>query len=228
MKRRIPCEWIRSLLLSEAFWWVLPTPAIYYLNRARVNTPVEVPSLPENEWSQRERRSLLSASEERLRNIEGKGPGLATVTAVIAAAVLVALVGGWNESEAFAKVLLVLATLYTFLSLCTPIYLVGPLRRHTVHVAELEQAAGDPQPEEYLAAHSAEAAMENDLQNLRLANHLDAARRELTYALVLVVVWALLVPATGLLRGDGVQEPQHTPAVVTPSPFHHWMPGGHR
>jgi hypothetical protein len=67
-----------------------------------------------------------------------------------------------------------------------------------VHVADLEAAAQDARPEEVLAARSADAAMQNDLQNLRLANHLDASRRELAYALVLVVLWALLVPATGV------------------------------
>ena len=198
MKARGLAESARSLLLSERFWRILPTPAIYYLNKKRVTTPVEVPSMPETEWSQRERRSLLTTSEGRLRNIEGKGPGLATITAVIAAAVLLALGSGWDESDWVAKILLTLATLYTLLSLCTPIYLVGPLKRHTVHVADLKVAVQDAHPEEVLAARSADAAMQNDLQNLRLANHLDASRRELAYALVLVVLWALLVPVTGV------------------------------
>jgi hypothetical protein len=50
------------------------------------------------ECSRRERRALLTASEERLRNIEGKGPGLATVSAVIVAVILLAIAGGWRES----------------------------------------------------------------------------------------------------------------------------------
>jgi hypothetical protein len=225
MDRAFP-KWVRSLLLSDTFWRILPTPAILYLNKERVTTPVQVPAMPETEWSQRERRLLLTASEDRLRNLEGKGPGLATITAVIAAAVLLALGGGgWGESDVVAKILLALATLYTLLSLCTPLYLVGPLRRNALHVTELEAAAQDAQPEERLAARSADAAMKNDLQNLRLANHLDASRRELAYAFVLVIVWALLVPVTGVLRGDQARPPQYMPPTVAPGLHHHWAPG---
>lgn len=93
-----------------------------------------------------------------------------------------------------------LAAFYAALSLCTPLYLVGPLTRHTVTVEDLKDAAADPQPPELLATRSAEQAMQNDLQNLRLANHLDASRRELAYALALVIVWALLVPVSTVLR----------------------------
>lgn len=220
---RLP-EPVRSVLLSDVFWRILPTPAIYYLNRERVTTAVQVPMMPATEWSQRERRSLLSTSEDRLRNIESKGPGLAAVTAVIAAAVLLSL-GEWGESDWLARVLLALATLYVALSLCTPLYLVGPLRRHTVHVEDLEEAAQDAEPEELLANRSADAAMQNDLQNLRLANHLDASRRELTYALALVVLWAMLVPATGVLQRQQGQLATSIPRNVAPYPYRHWLPG---
>lgn len=215
---------VRKVLLSEYLWRVLPTPAIFYLNRTRVTTPTDVPAMPDEEWSRRERRSLLSRSEERLRNIEGKGPGLAAVTAVIAAAVLLALTG-WGESEWPAKVLLALAAFYVTLSLCTPLYLVGPLTRHTVTVEDLKDAAGDPRPQELLSARSAEQAMQNDLQNLRLANHLDASRRELTYALALVVLWALLVPTTGVLHRQQARRPPNTPGAIAPYLYRHWMPG---
>jgi hypothetical protein len=215
---------VQSLLLSEWLWRLLPTPAIYYLNRTRITTPTQVPAMPDEEWSQRERRSLLARSEERLRNIEAKGPGLAAVTAVIAAAVLLALTG-WGESEWPAKLLLVLASVYVTLSLCTPLYLVGPLTRHTVTVEDLELAVQDPRPEELLAAKSAEQAMQNDLQNLRLANHLDASRRELAYALVLVIVWALLVPVTGLLHTDALTSVPEGPRVLVPGLHHYWAPG---
>lgn len=94
MRNRLSAS-VREVLLSEWLWRVLPTPAIFYLNRSRVTTPLEVPAMPDEEWSLRERRSLLSRSEERLRNIEGKGPGLAAVTAVIAAAVLLRL--SWSS-----------------------------------------------------------------------------------------------------------------------------------
>jgi hypothetical protein len=223
MKDRLSAG-IRKGLLSERLWRVLPTPAIFYLNRTRVTTPTEVPDMPDNEWSRRERRSLLSRSEDRLRNIEGKGPGLAAVTAVIAAAVLLALTG-WGESEWPAKVLLALAVFYVALSLCTPLYLVGPLTRHTVTVEDLEDAAGDQRPHELLAARSAEQAMQNDLQNFRLANHLDASRRELAYALALVIVWALLVPVSTILRTDSPTSLPAAPRFPVPGVHGYWGSG---
>ena len=111
---------------------MLPTPAIVYLNRARVTTPVEIPAMPKSEWSQRERRALLDRSEDRLRNIEGKGPGLAAVTAVVAAAVLLALTG-WGESDWPARALLVVATLYLALDslhAAVPRGTLDPQHRH--------------------------------------------------------------------------------------------------
>jgi hypothetical protein len=62
--------------------------------------------------------------------------------------------------------------------------------------------------EEALANSAATAAMKNDLRNLRLTNLLDAARRELAYALALVVLWTLLVPVTGVLKRDSAASSQ--------------------
>lgn len=186
---------LERLLLSSAFWYVLPTPATYFLNRKRLITPAEIGSMPTTGWSKQERRGLLERSEARLQNIEGKGPGVAAVTAVVAAGVLIALTDGWNEAGCLAKAFLVLAAFYTALSLPTAIYLVGPLKRHVIDVADLEEAAPDADPEERLAAISADAAMRNDLQNMRLANHLDAARRELAYALTFLSCWVATLAA---------------------------------
>lgn len=210
---------VRRALLSEKFWWILPTPAILYLNRVRLREPVEVPTLPPGNWSRRERHRLLAASEERLRNLEGKGPGLATLTAIVVAAVLVALTSGWAESTTVPRVILVLASIYVLLSLLMPLYLVGPLRRNTIHLVELETAAGGSDPEETTAQSAASAAMNNDLRNLRVANLLDAARRELIYALALLLAWVLLVPATGLLRREtGDPGSDHCPRSVLAPP----------
>jgi hypothetical protein len=198
---------VREALLSDTFWRLLPTPATYFLNRERLQTPAAMPPLPTEDWSRRERRELLAASEERLRNLEGKGPGLATVNAVIAAAVLVAITTGWDKSTALARIILGLASLYAALSLIMPLYLVGPLKRDTIHLVELTHAAGTADAEEALAQSAAEAAMGNDVRNLRVSNLLDAARRELSYALVLLVLWVLLVPATGLLKRDTASHP---------------------
>lgn len=236
---------IRRALLSEKLWWILPTPAVLYLNRARLREPAEMPTLPPGDWSRRERRALLIASEDRLRNLEGKGPGLATITAIVVAAVLVALTSGWDESTTVSRVILVLASIYVLLSLLMPLYLVGPLRRDTIHLAELEAAARGDDPEESIAQSAATAAMNNDLRNLRVANLLDAARRELGYALALLLVWVLLVPATGLLRREMGPDPgpghcQHSrlapdsggepkPSLVKVTfPCRHWPVSAHR
>ena len=57
MKRSPTPAWLRAVLLSDPFWRLLPTPAIVYLNRALVTTPVEVPAIP--------KQSGPSASVER-------------------------------------------------------------------------------------------------------------------------------------------------------------------
>jgi hypothetical protein len=193
---------VHALLLSEPVWRLFPTLGTLYLNRHRVREPVRLPDLPQNEWSRSQRHDLLTFSEERMRNIEAKGPGLATVSAVIVAAVLLAIIGGWDESTGVARAILVLTALYTAFSLLMPMYLVGPLKRDTVHLRSIETAARADDPEEALAHFAAEGAMRNDLRNLRLANLLDAARRELAYALALLLLWVVLVPVTGLMRKD--------------------------
>jgi hypothetical protein len=198
MNRGVP-EPARRLFLSAAFWRLFPTLATLYLNWDRVREPMKMPSLPATDWSRRERRGLLDNSEERLRSLEGKGPGLAAVSAVIVAAVLIAIVSGWNESTTPARVILALAAVYATSSLVMPLFLVGPLRRDTVHVSELYAAAQSDDPEEALATAAADAAMRNDLRNLRLSNLLDASRRELSYALLLLLLWAILLPATSAL-----------------------------
>jgi hypothetical protein len=214
-------HWLRRLLLSAPAWWVLPTPATIYLNRVRLTAPMPVPNLAPASWWRQQRHGLLSASEDRLRNIEGKGPGLATVSAVIVGAVVLALASGWDESEPLGRVLLVLAAAYGGVSLMMPLYLVGPVKRDTLHVADMEQASRKKDPEEALAQDAAEAAMRNDLRNLGLVNLLDAARRELFYTFAILLLWGLLVPATGLLRRDAptnLKESKSPPAATTQPP----------
>ncbi len=208
---------LRRLLLSELFWRLLPTPATLYLNHAHVHEPMKVPDFPAGDWSRRERRALLTSSEERMRNLEAKGPGLATISAVIVAAVLVSVTGGWDESTTLARIMLVLASVYAVLSLLMPLYLVGPLQRDAVHIAELETAALANDPEEALAKSAAEAAMSNDLRNLRLSNLLDAARRELSYALALLLLWAISVPGLSVLERDPSQRQSGSQAGTSPS-----------
>jgi hypothetical protein len=94
-----------------------------------------------------------------------------------------------------------------------PLYLAGPVKRETLHVADLQDAAGDEDPEEGLADRAAQAAMRNDLRNLGLVNLLDAARRELFYTFALLLLWGLLVPATGVLRRQSTQDASGSKAV---------------
>lgn len=207
--------WLDRVLLSEPVWWVLPTPTTYYLNRVRVTTPTDMPDLPAADWARQERHNLLSGSQDRLASIEGKGPGLATVSAVIVGAVVLALASGWQESMWPGRLLLVLAAVYGGFSLLMPLYLVGPIKRETLDSADLQDAGGDEDPEERLADRAAQAAMRNDLRNLRLANLLDAARRELLYTFALLLLWGMLVPATGVLRREATQDPS-TPKAPPP------------
>jgi len=191
---------IKHILLSTPVWRALPTPATYYLNRERVRTPMTMPSLPPTDWSRSERRALLEGAEQRLRNLEGKAPGAATISTVLSAGVVAATTAGWQESDAAARIVLGLAALYGFLGLLTPLYLVGPMRRSVIHVEDLVEASASRSEDELLADHAAEAAMSNDLANRRVGNMLDAARRELAYVLVLLAVWLVAVPGTGLLK----------------------------
>jgi hypothetical protein len=71
--------------------YVLPTLSTLYVNRAALRQPGRPPILSEDEWSRTQRHNLLASSEDRLRSIEAKGPGLAAACAVVAAGVLLAL-----------------------------------------------------------------------------------------------------------------------------------------
>lgn len=192
---------VRDLMASKPVWWLLPTPSTYFFNKQpALQTPQAGPKLPAAPWSQRERHGLLSTSQEHMRSLEGKGPGLATIGGVIFAAALVALTTGWDESTCLARLILVLATVYAVLSLLMPLYLVGPLARNLVTASDLEKVARVKDPEEALAAEASENAMVNFSRNKRLSNSLDAARRELVYALALLVAWVVLVPWWGTLK----------------------------
>jgi hypothetical protein len=182
---------------------LLPTLSTLYVNKRLVKSP-PVPRLPAAEWAQRERRAMLDRSVDRLRGIEGKGPGLATVSAILAGAALLAVATHWDDSNVAAKALLVIAAGYTVASLVTPIYLVGQQRRYQVD-GLLEAAAGESDPEEWLAQQAGEAWARNSERVTKLGNLQDAARNELALAFAVLIAWALLVPVSGAL------EAHHTP-----------------
>lgn len=189
-----------EILLSDLLWKLLPTPAAYLFNRVRMREPATMPSLPDDDWALMERRALLVDSHERRASLEGKGPGLATVTAVVVAGSVLAIVGGWHESTLIAKIILVIAGVYTGLSLLTPLYLVGPVKRSVITTVDLTAAAKEIRPEQAMAHRAADAAMATDFENQRIANLLDAARRELAYSMIALLVWVVLVPVAGILE----------------------------
>jgi hypothetical protein len=184
-------------LTGRAGEYLLPTLSTLYVN-TRLVKPPPVPRLPTASWAQRERREMLDRSIDRLRGIEGKGPALATVSAIFAGAVLLALATQWDNSNVAGEAMLVLATGYTVASLVTPIYLVGQQRRYQLD-GLLEAAADDTDPEEWLAQQSADLWARNSERVTKLGNLQDAARNELALAFAVLIAWALLVPVSGAL-----------------------------
>jgi hypothetical protein len=187
----------RAVLLHRLSQYLLPTPSALYFNRTKV-TPPPVPRVPSAEWSNRERRAMLERSVQRLQGIEAKGPGLATINAIVAAGVVAALATQWGDSTLAGKVLLALSGLYAALSLIAPIYLVGPQPRHQLD-GLLAEAAAAPDPDAFLGEQAAELWANNSERVTRLANLQDAARNELAIALLLLLAWAALGPALGVV-----------------------------
>jgi hypothetical protein len=192
-------------LTGRAGEYLVPTLSTLYVNRRHVKPP-SVPQLPAASWSRRERREMLCRSVDRLRSIEGKGPALATISAIFAGAVLLALATQWGESNVAGKALLVVATGYTVASLVTPIYLIGQQRRYQLD-GLLESAAAEADPEEWLAQQAAELWARNSERITKLGNLQDAARGELTLGFAVLIAWSLLVPVSGALEAHQTPKP---------------------
>lgn len=204
---------VRWVMLGRIAEWMLPTPSTFYFNAVAMPPPPEPVELPDTDWARRESHALLDRSEDRRRTIETKGPGLATVSAILVAGVLVALSSGWERSTWPARLLLGGATFYAMVSLLVPIYLVGPLRRQTIRSVEIAEAADEDNPEAFLAHKARVGAAINDHDNLSLTNLQAAARREARFVWVLLISWALLVPLTGI--GEGTEAPAAAYAAPT-------------
>jgi hypothetical protein len=169
---------------------VLSLPLALHVNRRFLAGPAAAPpELPENSWAFAEQQRLLDRSEQRLQSIEGKGPGLATVAAVVAAAIGVAISLSWNDATVLQRVVLAAAGAYALMSLATPIKLVGPIERSTITATQLAEIAGEEHPEARLARECAQAAADNDRSTLRLSNLQAASRNDLVAATVLFVAW---------------------------------------
>jgi hypothetical protein len=194
--------------LERAVSWVVWRPGQYvfplglalYVNRRWLDDgPGATPDLPNKPWMPDEQRALLARSEQRLQSIESKGPGLATVCAVVVAAVAVAISLTWKDATTLARVILVASGTYALLSLYAPIRLVGPVRRSTITSAHLADAGAQSHGEEALGRLYAEAADANDHETLRLSNPQAASRNDLAVATVLFAAWGLLA-ITGCAR----------------------------
>jgi len=147
---------------------LLPLPLAVYTNHRFLAGPAPAPpELPESAWALTEQQRLLERSEQRLESIEGKGPGLATVGAVVAAAIGVAISLTWDDASTFERVLLATAAAYAVMSLAAPIKLVGPIERSTITIAQLAEVAANQRPEVSLARQCAQAAADNDRSTLR-------------------------------------------------------------
>lgn len=183
-----------------AFWRLaprlLPLPTALFVNIRflRGDSPAP-PELPKTAWAFQEQQRLLERSEERLESIEGKGPGLATVSAIVAAAIAVAISLTWPNASLAQRVVLVVSALYALMSLAAPIKLVGPIQRSTVTVDQLVAAAEEDAPEASLARACSEAAADIDRNVLRLSNLQAASRNDLVMATFLFLAWS----ATALL-----------------------------
>lgn len=171
---------------------LLALPLAVHTNRRFLAGPAAAPpELPESSWALAEQQRLLDRSEQRLQSIEGKGPGLATVGAVVAAAIAVAISLTWDDAGTLQRVLLAAAGAYALMSLAAPIKLVGPIERSTITAAQLAEISDEAHPEARLARECAQAAADNDRSTLRLSNLQAASRNDLVAATVLFVAWAV-------------------------------------
>ena len=171
---------------------VLPLPLALYVNHRIIrDEPSRPPELPAMPWAFNEQQHLLERSEGRLESIESKGPGLATVSAIVAAAIGVAISLTWKDATSVQRIILCASAIYAAMSLVAPIKLVGPIDRSTVTLSQLTAAAEEGTPEASLAKVCSEAAANNDRSVLRLSNLQAASRNDLVAATLLFLVWAV-------------------------------------
>lgn len=189
-RRRVRSLW--RWIIWKAGPRLLALPLALYANRRFLGGPAApVSVLPEAPWAFAEQQRLLERSEQRLQSIEGKGPGLATACAVVAAAIGVAISLTWKDACTAQQVLLLVSAAYAVMSLAAPIKLVGPIERRTITSGELFEIAHDNNPEATVARLCAQAAAENDRSTLRLGNLQAASRNDLIAATALFVAWAI-------------------------------------
>jgi hypothetical protein len=181
---------LRRWLVWRVGAHLLALPVAVYANRRYLAAdPPAPPHLPETAWAFAEQQRLLERSEERLQSIEAKGPGLATVSAIVVGAIVLAVSLRWDAASTLQRAVLFAAGAYGAMSLVAPITLVGPIARSSVTVEQLVTAAAEPAPEASLARACSEAAADIDHSVLRLSNLQAASRNDLAAATILFLVW---------------------------------------
>lgn len=201
----------RRILLSRWLYLIAPTATTWYFNRTAVSAPPRV-DLPDEEWARRESYAALDRSLERFANLEAKGPGLATVAAVIIAAIMVALDGSWGQATALGRAVLGISVAYSAVALVAPLLSVGPIERYVLD-GVLSDAASREDADAWLATRALEFARKNSFEAIKFGNLLDAARRDLIIAVFALAMWILLGPLTGIaLKREPPQLGQPTPA----------------
>jgi len=173
---------------------VVPLLQALWVNRKYLSGPPTVPSIRHSVWTARELDSLLLQSQDRLRSIEAKGPGLAAVSAIVGAALGIAISETWQSAPLAQKIVLIAAAVAVASSLVCPIVLVGPLRRNGLTLSALAELSYRPAGAVEALLVKAEAIAENDQRTARLANLQTASRNDLRNAVILLVVWALTLP----------------------------------
>ena len=165
----------------------LGLPVALLVNR---NIRAELPSkpLPATRCMLAEQDTLLAQSEARLQSIEAKATGVATVLAIAATAITIAIQAEWDHSGSWLRVLMVVSVVYAVAGLTAPLLLLGPIRRSAIDYTTLIAAAETTRPEQELAAEKSAAAAENSAQARRYSNLLGASRDSLFVALTALVV----------------------------------------
>jgi len=97
----------------------------------------------------------------------------------------------WQCASLPQKILLVAATVYTFVSLLCPIFLVGSVRRNALTLSALAELSREPHGALRALQMKVEAVAKNDWRNGRLANLQSACAYDLRNAVMLLGVWAV-------------------------------------
>ncbi len=171
--------------------WFVPLSQALWVNRRYQPRYPPTPELRYSLWTATEVDRLLNQSHDRLRSIEGKGPGLATISAVVGAALGLAISATWSSATCIQKGLLVAATVYTFISLICPILVVASVRRNTLTLSTLAQLSHEELGAVRALDAKVEAIVKNDWRNGRLANLQSACAYDLRNAVLLLAVWSL-------------------------------------